>query len=135
MDVPDESSRLRTAQTFLIHLGHEDAREAINLLSPSITYKVPGNHPLSGVFSGKTEVEQHLMALVAATRGTFDLIQWEDWMEGSEHISALVHVQMQREGRIMDGHFVILLRFDLDGKIDEIVLYPDDQGKLDFFFA
>jgi ketosteroid isomerase-like protein len=135
MDDPKESSRLSTAQTFLVHVGHEDTQQAITLLSPSVTFKVPGHHILSGVFSGRTEVEQHLAALTAATRGTFDLIQWEDWMEGTQHISVLANVQMQREGSVFDGHFVILLRFDRDDRIDEIEVLADDQSKVDRFFA
>jgi ketosteroid isomerase-like protein len=135
MDDPKVSSRLTIAQTFLNHVGHEDTQQAITLLSPAITYKIPGNHRLSGVFTGKTEVSRHLAALVEVTRGTFDLIQWEDWMQGTQHISVLANVQMQREGRIMDGHVVVLLRFDREDRIDEIEVIAYDQSKVDRFFA
>lgn len=135
MDESGKAKRLSAAQTFLVHVSEENARGAVSLLSPTITFRIPGNSMLSGVFSGRSEVMDHLSALTEATHGTFDLIQWEDWMQGDQHISVLAKVQMQRKGRVLDAHFVILMRFDREDGIDELDVFADDQNKVDLFFA
>jgi ketosteroid isomerase-like protein len=131
----EEPSRLKNAQRFLMHVGHQDTEEAVALLAPAVVYQVPGNNPLSGRFVGRDDVQRHLAELFRSTRGTYDLIQWEDWMVGGEHISVLAYVQMQRDGRVLDAHFVSVLRFDTDDRICEINFFPDDLRKVDRFFT
>jgi ketosteroid isomerase-like protein len=131
----EEPTRLKNAQKFLIHVGHHDTEQTVALLSPAVVYQVPGNNPLAGRFVGRAEVQRHLDELVEVTRGTYDLIQWEDWMVGEQHISVLAYVQMQRDGRVLDIHFVSVLRFDADDRICEIHFFPDDLRKVDSFFA
>jgi hypothetical protein len=127
MPEPTNPTRLEAAQRFVMHIGHRDGNQAIGLLSPVVTYRVPGGRTLGGVFSGSAEVAGHLCDLVERTRGTFEAIKWDDWMVGEHHVAAWADIQMRIERYGFAGRVLFLLRFDVGDKIDEIVVLPEDQ--------
>lgn len=132
---PTKLTRLEAAQKFAMHIGHRDRDNAMELLSPSVTYRVPGGFALAGLFSGSEAVATHLCDLVARTLGTFEAVKWEDWMVGEYHIAALADVQVRIEARRFAGRILFLLRFDMDDKIDEIVVLPEDPRAVERFFS
>ncbi len=123
--------RLATAEQFVMHIGHRDFDRSIDLLSPNVEYRVPGNHALSGVFSGREEVTSHLIDLVERTAGSFEALKWEDWMLGEHHVAALAYIHIQFAGQRFEGRVLFLVRFDIDDKIAEIVAYLEDERGLD----
>ena len=82
-------TRLAIAQQFLMHIGHRDFDQCIELLSPRATMRVPGRHALAGVFSGREEILKVHNRFAELTIGTFDTIKWEDWMVGEQHVAGL----------------------------------------------
>jgi len=123
--------RLATAEQFVMHIGHRDFDRSIELLSPNVKYRVPGNHALAGVFSGREEVTGHLIDLVDRTAGSFDALKWEDWMLGENHVAALADIHIQSAGQRYEGRVLFLVRFDIDDKIVEIVVYLEDERGLE----
>src|SRR5208283_3140195 len=94
---------LAIAQQFVMHVGHRDFGRSIELLSSNVTYRVPGNHALAGVFSGREAVTRHLIDLVERTAGSFDAVKWEDWMLGEHHVAALADIHIQSAGQRYEG--------------------------------
>jgi len=50
MTTEQPPSRLQIAQSLAAHFGHRDFDQYIGLLSEDVTYRVDGNHALSGTF-------------------------------------------------------------------------------------
>jgi len=99
MTTTEPPARLAIAQAFVLHLGHLDVEQVAKLLSPTVTYRVPGSYGLAGTFHGPDEVTRHLMALAERTRGTFDAFKWEDWMVGQDYVSILADIRSTRTRR------------------------------------
>ncbi len=123
------------ARQFFLDYSSTNLDHAVSLLSPDVVYTVPGNHKLAGVFHGPDEVRQHIAALVDYSRGTFEVLQWVDWMVGEMHIAALQYAQAQTSGRIYRGHHLYLLESDADDLVSDIKVFFEDQGAADRFFV
>jgi ketosteroid isomerase-like protein len=135
MSEATESTRLQTAQRFLLNIGHPNVDEAIAALSPSVAYRVPGTHRLAGTFTGREAVTRHLVELVEGTLGTFDAVKWDDWLEGSLHVAALAQIHAQKEGRLFSGRVLFLVKFDSSNLIDNVEVFVEDEQSFSYFFG
>ncbi len=108
--------------------------DAIHLLSPDVTYSVPGRSALSGVCHGPEEVRRHLAMLLDFTKGTYDVLKWVDWMVGETHVAGLQYLQMQRKSVIFRGHQLFLVQTDHNDALSDIkVLFEDEEEASRFF--
>jgi ketosteroid isomerase-like protein len=123
------------AQQFLVLVGHRDVGEGIELLSPHATYTVPGSHALAGTFSGRDEIMRHLGTLFERTGGTLDAFKWEDWMLGEHHVAALANVHLNAKGQFYKARHLLLVRFDVHDKIEEITVFFEDQRSAERFLG
>jgi ketosteroid isomerase-like protein len=130
-----EPQRLLNARRFFLSYSMKQLDEAVRLLSPNVTYTVPGNSQISGVFRGPDEVRHHIIKLIELSRGTFEVLKWMDWMVGETHISALQYAQAQSHGGIYRGHHLYLLESDPDDLLSNIKVFFEDQAAADRFFS
>ncbi len=130
-----EPQRLTNARRFLVHSAESRFEDAAAVLSPVVVYTVPGHHRLAGVFRGPEEVVRHVAALVDFSRGTFEVLQWVDWLVGDEHVAALQYAQAQNSSRIYRGHHLYLLSFDTDDLVSGITVYFGDPAAAERFFG
>jgi ketosteroid isomerase-like protein len=135
MTTTEPPSRLAIAQAFVLHLGHRDVEQVIELLSPDVVYRVPGNYALAGTFHGPDDVTRHLMALADRTRGTFDAFKWEDWMVGQDYVSILADIRMQIEQRTFSGRAIFLVGFGAGDKIATLSVFYEDLHAVERFFG
>jgi ketosteroid isomerase-like protein len=135
MTKTEPPARLAIAQAFVLHLGHLDVDQIGKLLSPTVTYRVPGSYGLAGTFHGPDEVTQHLMAMAERTRGTFDAFKWEDWMVGQDYVSILADIRMQIDQRIFSGRVIFLVGFDNHDKISTLGVFYEDMHAIERFFG
>lgn len=117
-----------------MHIGHRDHDQAMALLSSEVKYRVAGDHDPPWRYFGSEDVAAHLCELSERTGGTFEAIKWEDWLVGDFHVAAWADIQAQQPGRRFAGRVMFLLRFDLDDKIDEIIVLPEDPSEAARFF-
>ena len=135
MTTTEPAARLGIAQEFVLHLGHRDADQIIRLLSPTVTYRVPGSHTLAGTFHGPDDVTRHLMALADRTRGTFDAFKWEDWMVGQDYVSILADLHMQVDRRVFSGRAIFLVGFDAGDRIASLSVFAEDLHAVERVFG
>jgi ketosteroid isomerase-like protein len=128
-------TRMAIAQEFLMHVGRPPVDRDMELLAPHVTYRVPGNHALAGVFSGREAIVGHLGALFDRTGGSLDTVKWEDWMVGEQHVAALADVHIQVQGKRYKSRHVFLVAFDSDDKIVEIVVFFEDEHSAERFIG
>ncbi|MFZ0170929.1 MAG: hypothetical protein WAL04_04525 [Acidimicrobiales bacterium] len=128
-------TRLEAAQRFLMRIGRAEIDQAVELLSPSVTYRVLGNHALAGTFSGAEEVRKHLINLDDRTLGTFNATKWEDWLVGEDHVAALANISMLAEGQLMTMRHLFLIKFDVADMIVGITVFAEDQSAALRFFG
>jgi ketosteroid isomerase-like protein len=133
MRTPGPSDRAVTVERFLHHLGRRDFEEVLELLSPTVTYKVPGAHALAGVFSGREAVARHLLDIAERTEGHFDPFKQDDVMVGLSHTAVLVSVRMQRRASTLRTRLLILLGFDVSDRIEAVSVFFDDVEAFERF--
>jgi ketosteroid isomerase-like protein len=129
-----EPQRLVIARRFLLSFSEGQITDASDLLSPLVTYVVPGRHKMSGTFHGREEVTRHIAALHELSGGTGETLKWIDWMVGETHIAALQYGQAQRGGSIYRGHHLYLLKSDESDLVLDIRIFFEDQEAADRFF-
>jgi ketosteroid isomerase-like protein len=127
--------RIAAAQDFLLTSFRGDISSAIGFLDESVSYHVPGSHQASGDFEGRESVAQHLAKLLQLTSGTVNVLQWEDWMAGIDHVAALVHMNVQRRGAFHTFRAVYLFDMTDDEKIRRIEVFFTDQPAVERFFT
>ena len=109
--------------------------EVVHLLSDDVTYTVPGDMALSGVFHGPKEVKDHLTRLLAFSLSTFDVLKWVDWLVGETHVAALQYAQIQAHGSIYRGHQLYVVEVDAHDKLSDIRVFFEDPEAAHRFFA
>jgi len=127
-------NRLLVAQKFMTSLGRSDVDGVLNLLSSDATYRVVGDHSLSGIFSAG-EIVDHLMALIARTSGTLDATKFIDWLIGDEFVACVTQITFHGTGRRFSGHVVFLFRFDGVDLIDRVTVFYEDADAVSRFFG
>jgi ketosteroid isomerase-like protein len=127
-------TRLEATQQFLTHIERREVEQAIELLSPGVSYHVLGNHAFSGTFSGREEVRKHLIKIDERTMGTVDTVKWDDWLVGEDHVAALANITMTAAGRRFTGRLLFLAKFDVaDLMVGVTVIFEDEASALRFF--
>jgi ketosteroid isomerase-like protein len=111
------------------------SNDASDLLSPDITYVVPGHHKLSGTFHGREEVMQHLAALRDTSGGTGETLKWIDWLVGESHLACLQYGQAERDGSRYRSHHVFLFTSDEEDLVLSIRVFFEDLDAADRFFS
>jgi ketosteroid isomerase-like protein len=123
------------AQEFIRKSFQGEVDDVVDYLDPNVTYIVPGNHELAGVFHGPRSVADHMQKLLEFTDNRVDLIQWEDWMVGLNNIAALIDLRLQRPGRIETFRAIFLIAMsDQDCKIRRLQVFFGDQNAAERFF-
>jgi ketosteroid isomerase-like protein len=118
-----------------MHVGHRDFHKASDLLSPRVVYRVPGNHVLAGVFSGREEVTAHLTTLLERTKGTYDALKWDDWLQGEHYVAALADIRIQVAGRSSTERILFLVKFESDDAIAEVIVFFQDLRAVELLFG
>jgi ketosteroid isomerase-like protein len=124
-------SRIAAAQQFFEKAFRGEVSSAIELLDEEVSFQIGGSHRAAGHLEGREAVAQHLGALLGLTQRTFDVLQWEDWMAGTNHVAALAHLSVQPPGAILDFMSVYLIEVTDDAKIRRIEMFFDDQAAVE----
>ena len=128
-------TRIAAAQEFFERSFRGEVSSAVEFLDEKVSYHVPGTHQLSGHFEGPEAVAQHLGRLLQLTSGTVNVLQWEDWMLGVNHVAALTHMSLQRRGAIHSFRAVYIVTIAADAKIRRIEMFFADQAAVERFFT
>lgn len=104
----------------------DEIEQAVALLDPEVTYDVSGSHPRAGHFRGPTEVAKHMSDLLELTHRTLNVLQWEDWLVGVNHLAALVHLRLQRTGAVHTARVIILVGMSREDKIRSVEVFFAD---------
>ncbi len=109
--------------------------DVVHLLSPEVTYTVPGRNLLSGACHGPDEVRRHMATVLEFSKGTYDVLKWADWLVGESHVVALLYVQLQNKGAKFRGHLVYLVETDRNDLLSDIKVFFEDEEEADRFFS
>ena len=120
---------------FMAFSSRNRLEEAVALLSPDVSYTVPGASRMGGVFRGPVDVRDHLARLLELSSGTFEVLKWVDWMVGQTHVAALQFAQAQGRGMIYRGHHLYLVQTDTDGLLSDIKMFFEEQEEAERFFS
>ena len=124
-------SRIAAAQQFFEKAFRGEVSSAVDLLDEEVSFQIAGWHQAAGHLEGREAVAQHLGALLGLTQRTFDVLQWEDWMAGSNYVAALAHLSVQPPGGILNFRVVYLIEVTDNAKIRRIEMFFDDQAAVE----
>ena len=129
------ANQTAVAQDFFQKSYSGDVAGAVKLLDPKVSYHVPGTHKLAGEFEGPDAVAQHVKDLLAFTHDRIDIIQWEDWLVGVDHIAAVLHMRLQRPGARESERMIYLIKMSDDDRIRKIEIFFGDPDAAQRFFS
>ncbi|MBV8462946.1 MAG: nuclear transport factor 2 family protein [Acidimicrobiales bacterium] len=132
--MPTDSS-IAVAQEFFAKYFAGDVTGAARLLDKDAVYRAPGRHEIAGVFRGVHQVTEHLSAFLELTGHAVDVLKWEDWLAGVNHVAGLASLHLQREGEFLTIRAVFVVTMSSEGLILEIDAFLNDPSQLDHFFA
>jgi ketosteroid isomerase-like protein len=127
-------SHKAAAQDFFQKCFRGDLSSASEHLDPRVIYRVPGSHRLAGVFEGPEAVTRHVEELLRETHHTVDVLQWEDWMVGVNHLAALITLSARRQRVIGTFRAVFLVAVSDHDTIERIDVFFADQQEVERFF-
>ena len=128
-------ARIAAALEFFQRSFHGEVSSAVELLAENVSYHVPGSHPLSGHFEGREAVAEHIGKLRQLTNRAVDVLQWEDWMAGINHVAGLAKMRMEGRGAVLTVRALFLIANTEDAKISRIDMFFDDMATLERFFS
>jgi ketosteroid isomerase-like protein len=134
--MPD--SRVTLAEEFFQKFFGGNVSAACDLLDPQVVEVVAGRHAPSGVFRGVQAVAAHLSDFLRLTEDPIDVLEWQDWMAGVDHVAGLVKIHLQRQGQQRDFRVIFLVSVtENDGRqrISRIESFYSDQAAFDRFFS
>lgn len=131
----DADKQISLVQQFFEECFHGNVAEAAKVLDPDVVYHVPGSHKLAGDFRGPEAAARHVSELRELTGDRVDVVQWEDWLVGINHIAGVVRVRMQKRSQIEQLRAVYLLAMTDDAKIRRIEIFFADQLAAERFLA
>jgi ketosteroid isomerase-like protein len=62
-------------------------------------------------------------------------LKWEDWLLGEDHVAALADIRAQADGQVYTGRYLFLVRFDIDDKIADVIVFIEDERAAERFFG
>ena len=130
--------RVAVAEDFFQKFFGGNVAAACSLLDPQVVEVVPGTHEPSGVFEGAPAVAAHLSTFLQLTEDPIDVLKWEDWMAGVDHVAGLAKIHLQREGQRHDFRVIFLVSVVGDPgrqRISRIESFYSDQAAFDRFFS
>jgi ketosteroid isomerase-like protein len=127
--------RIAATQEFFQRSFRGEVASAIEFLDEKVSYHVPGVHKLSGHFEGPEAVAEHLGKLLQLTSRTVNVLQWEDWMLGVNHVAALTRMSVQLRGAVHSFRAAFIVTIADDAKIRQIEMFFADQAAFERFFS
>ena len=115
-------------------LAAKDFGTVAGMFAADIVWHQPGEHQLSGTYSGQAAVGELLGAQMAATQGTFELSLTGDFMINGDIVAFPVHFSGQRGEESMSMAGVDVIRISGD-QVTEVWLFSSDQPAEDVFWG
>lgn len=104
------------------------------VFADDITFKIPGDHQVSGQFTGHDEIVAFFEKLVDLSGGTFSVTARELFDNGTGTVVALCTLDAERNGRRGTFDTVQVWTFE-DGKATSLREFNDQQAELDEFWS
>lgn len=103
-------------------------------LSNDVIYHIPGDSLIAGQYRGKEGVFRFLGTVAQETGNTlkFEVL---DVMASGERSAAMGRLTAERADKRLDIGVLEVRRFDADGLVTELRMYPESTVALDGFFS
>ena len=111
--------------------GYEDLDQFI---ADDIVWHVGGNHPLSGIYRGRTAVAEYHQRAAALCDGPLQ-IEPTEVIAGKNNVAVFLRVHGQRAGRTLDVGMAEMITLDQEGRWLEFRALSDEQDQIDAFWS
>lgn len=112
-----------------------DGNAAMGYWSDDIIMYAPGSNPHSGIYHGKSEVQQNLIDRIYKETSNAEVLGQLDQATGIDHVFTIVHERFTKpDGRVFETKRVVIYRW-ANQKIIEIRYFDTDQKAADIFWS
>jgi ketosteroid isomerase-like protein len=106
----------------------------MELLEEDVIYDVAGVHQLMGHFEGREAVAQHMSKLRQLTHETVNVLQWEDWLVGVNHVCGFARMGFHLDAVDETLSVIFLITMSEDDKIRQIEVFFSNLAAAEHFF-
>lgn len=125
-----EETKLRLARAFHRALLERDWESLRRIMSPDVTWTLPGENQISGTASGIDQVIARAQ-LIASYGPSFELL---NILVSRDNMALAIHNQATRDDLVLDEYLATVCTIT-DGTISKIETYLSDVAGMNAFFA
>jgi ketosteroid isomerase-like protein len=129
-----ETTVATVAKKYTDALAAKDFGTVAGMFAADIVWHQPGDHQLSGTYSGQAAVGELLGKQMAATQGTFELSLTGDFMINGDTVAFPVQFSGQRDEETMSMAGVDVIRIAGE-QVAEVWLFSADQAAENAFWG
>lgn len=129
-----EHPNVQAIRAYQAAMARGDYEAGATVFDPAVTYTVPGNNVLSGVYKGQNEVMGYLGKLMEVTNGTYSISEMHWLVNDQEQVVLFIKNHADRNGRSFAWEETILFEFK-GGKKFNLEHFQADQAGVDAFLG
>ncbi|MBC7887300.1 MAG: nuclear transport factor 2 family protein [Ferruginibacter sp.] len=123
---------VKAIRNYQAAMANGDLENALTVFDPEVTYTVPGNNLLSGIYKGPQEVMSYLGRLMQLTGGSYRISEMHWLVNEKEQVILFINNHADLNGRFYEWEETILFEFK-NGKKYNIEHFQADQLGMDEF--
>lgn len=129
-----EHPNVQAIRAYQAAMARGDYEAGATVFDPDVTYTVPGNNVLSGVYKGPTEVMGYLGKLMELTKGTYGISEMHWLVNEKEQVVLFIKNHADLNDRSFAWEETILFEFK-NGKKFNLEHFQSDQMGVDAFLG
>ena len=129
-----EHLNVKAVRNYQAAMAKGDFANAITVFDPEVTYTVPGNNILSGVYKGPEQVMGYLGKLMELTQGSYGISEMHWLVNDKEQVVLFIKNFADLRGRYYEWEETILFEFK-NGKKYNIEHFQANQAGVDEFLG
>ncbi len=129
-----EHPNVKAVRNYQAAMAKGDYASGVTVFDPEVTYTVPGNNILSGVYKGPEQVMGYLGKLMELTQGTYGISEMHWLTNDKDQVILFIKNSADLRGRSYEWEETILFEFK-NGKKYNIEHFQSNQVGVDEFLG
>lgn len=129
-----EHPNVKLVRNYQSSMAKGDYLNGITVFDPEVTYTVPGNNVLSGVYKGPEQVMGYFGKLMELTQGSYGISEMHWLVNDKDQVVLFIKNFANLRSRSYKWEEIILFQFK-NGKKYNIEHFQADQHGVDDFFG
>jgi ketosteroid isomerase-like protein len=129
-----EHPNVKAVRNYQAAMAKGDFANGISVFDPEVTYTVPGNNILSGIYKGPEQVMGYLGKLMELTQGSYGISEMHWLANDKDQVVLFIKNYADLRGRSYEWEETIMFEFK-NGKKYNIEHFQANQAGVDEFLG